>query len=128
MQCLSPLPGMLYLHVCCCHIVVVHIRCICIQLREGVLRKEKLTSREETYDAIRKTIAVLGDPFTRFLEPNQYQALKRSSAGAGVTGVGLEVGFDAEKPNSGNLVVSMQLQRAVCCLHLCNMMPQVTFL
>ena len=51
-----------------------------------------MESREETYDAIRETLKLLDDPFTRFLPPDRYAALKRGNAGS-VTGVGLEVGF-----------------------------------
>ena len=72
-----------------------------------------MSEREETYAAIRKALAVLDDPFTRFLEPLRYQALKRGNAGAGVTGVGLEVGFDAD--SSKNLVVSAACKACTCC-------------
>lgn len=64
-----------------------------------------MDSRKQTYDAIRSAIAVLDDPFTRFLEPGQYSALKRQSSGA-VTGVGLEVGFGTSNGTSGDLVVA----------------------
>lgn len=33
-------------------------------------------SRDETYAAIRSLLASLGDPFTRFLSPEQYAALR----------------------------------------------------
>ena len=82
-----------------------------MQLREATLKNESLTSREDTYKAIRKALTKLDDPFTRFLEPARYQALKRGNAGAGVTGVGLEIGFDAD--NAGQLVVSQPLQAQV---------------
>lgn len=59
-------------------------------------------SRDETYAAIRKTLALLDDPFTRLLEPKRYAALKDGNKGA-VTGVGLEVGSG---PDGKGLVVS----------------------
>jgi C-terminal processing protease CtpA/Prc len=37
--------------------------------------------RSQTYDAIRKLLAVLDDPFTRFLEPTRLAALRRGTAG-----------------------------------------------
>jgi hypothetical protein len=65
-----------------------------------------MDNREQTYTAIRSAIAVLDDPFTRFLEPSRYAALKRRSSGA-VTGVGLEVGFDTSAGASGDLLVRL---------------------
>ena len=65
----------------------------CAQLREQYLKGEDMSSTRATYAAIRKALASLGDPFTRFLEPAQYAALRRGTSGS-VTGVGLEVGFD----------------------------------
>lgn len=46
------------------------------QVREDVLKKQRLGSRAETHAAIRTLLASLGDPFTRFLDPEQYAALK----------------------------------------------------
>ncbi len=63
-----------------------------------------MNSTKETYAAIRKALATLDDPFTRFLEPTQYAALRRGTAGS-VTGVGLEVGFDTKTSGSGNSLV-----------------------
>ncbi|XP_002985444.2 carboxyl-terminal-processing peptidase 2, chloroplastic [Selaginella moellendorffii] len=62
--------------------------------RENVLRNEPMNTREETYGAIRKMLATLDDPFTRFLEPEKFKSLVSGTTGA-LTGVGLEVGFDA---------------------------------
>lgn len=45
-----------------------------VQVREKALKEEPMGDREETYAAIRKTLALLNDPFTRFLVrsfPNQ---------------------------------------------------------
>ena len=53
----------------------------------------------------RELLAELDDPFTRFLEPSRYAALKRGTAGS-VTGVGLEVGFDMDVGSGNNLMVS----------------------
>ena len=38
-------------------------------------------TRDETYAAIRTLLASLGDPFTRFLSPDQYSALRCGSLG-----------------------------------------------
>lgn len=61
--------------------------------------------RDETYDAIRRMLARLDDPFTRFLEPARYAALKRGNAGS-LTGVGVEVGY---APDGKSLVVRSPL-------------------
>lgn len=53
----------------------------------------------------RALLAELDDPFTRFLEPSRYAALKRGTAGS-LTGVGLEVGFDMGAGSDSDLVVS----------------------
>lgn len=65
-----------------------------------------MVERAETYDAIRKALATLDDPFTRLLEPARLAALRRGNAGS-VTGVGLEVGFDTtpSSPAQSALVV-----------------------
>ena len=77
-----------------------------VQVREGFLKAEPMTSHEETYAAIRKAIALLDDPFTRLVPPRQYQALKRSTAGRPVVGVGLEVGFRSADDANSEIVVS----------------------
>jgi C-terminal processing protease CtpA/Prc len=52
-----------------------------VQLRETYLKTEAMANRAQTYDAIRKLLAVLDDPFTRFLEPSRLAALRRGTAG-----------------------------------------------
>lgn len=47
-----------------------------MQTREDALKKVPMGTREETYAAIRTLLASLGDPFTRFLSPDQYSALR----------------------------------------------------
>lgn len=74
------------------------------RLREQYLRNEPMRDREETYAAIRKMLATLDDPFTRFLDASRYAQLKRGASGA-VTGVGLEVAFSQAKDRAGQLLV-----------------------
>ena len=54
---------------------------------------------------VRSLLEQLDDPFTRFLEPSRYAALKRGTAGS-LTGVGLEVGFDMGAGTESDLVVN----------------------
>ncbi|GAQ77612.1 Peptidase S41 family protein [Klebsormidium nitens] len=65
--------------------------------RENALKNAPMNDRDETYAAIRKMLATLDDPFTRFLEPEKFRSLKSGAQGA-VTGVGLEVGFNSSTP------------------------------
>ena len=74
------------------------------KIREDAMKNLKLTSREDTYTAIKSLLASLGDPFTRFLGPEQYSALRRTTSGA-VTGVGVEVSFVSDRGASSPLVV-----------------------
>lgn len=68
--------------------------------REQALKKEPMGSREQTYAAIRKMLASLDDPFTRFFDPDKFRTLKSGTQGE-LTGVGLELGFNA----SGQVLV-----------------------
>ena len=72
---------------------------VCLQLREKFLKDEDMSDTKATYRSIRKALATLNDPFTRFLEPAQFAALRRGTAGA-VTGVGLEIGFESRDIDS----------------------------
>lgn len=45
-------------------------------LREGVKRKPP-KSRNEAYTLIRRHLGTLGDPFTRFVFPNDFEKLKK---------------------------------------------------
>eukprot|EP00775_Hariotina_reticulata_P007473 gene7473-7682_t len=72
------------------------------KLRENFLKKEPMANRSQTYDAIRKLLITLQDPFTRFLEPAKFAALRRGTAGS-VTGVGLEITYDGSA--GGDIVV-----------------------
>ncbi len=69
-------------------------------IREKALKKT-LRDRTETYGAIQEMLAVLGDPFTRFLSPEQYRSLQTNTSGE-LTGVGLQIALD---PETGALTV-----------------------
>lgn len=70
-----------------------------------LVRQKALTSpmpdREATYKAIREMLDSLDDPFTRLLQPQQYQSLKTSTSGE-LTGVGLQI---VQNKESGYLEV-----------------------
>ena len=70
-----------------------------------------MANRQQTYDAIEKMLATLNDPFTRFLDPSRYSALKggtrgspclamtacmdKVKSGGVVNGVGVELAFSS---------------------------------
>ncbi|MBC6423332.1 MAG: PDZ domain-containing protein [Hormoscilla sp. SP5CHS1] len=63
-------------------------------VRQGT-KKSSLATREQTYEAIDKMLDSLGDPYTRFLPPNEYKSLEISTSGD-LTGVGLQIAMDGE--------------------------------
>ncbi|MBE9010130.1 PDZ domain-containing protein, partial [Pseudanabaenaceae cyanobacterium LEGE 13415] len=63
-------------------------------IREKYL-KQSLPNREATYGAISQMLAVLDDPFTRLLKPDQYKSLQTSTSGE-LTGVGLQIALDVD--------------------------------
>ncbi|KAE8721358.1 Carboxyl-terminal-processing peptidase 2 [Hibiscus syriacus] len=75
--------------------------------REDALRNEPMNNREETYTAIRKMLATLNDPFTRFLEPEKFKSLRSGTQGS-LTGVGLSIGYPtgSEGSQAGLVVIS----------------------
>jgi len=58
-------------------------------VRENTLKSD-LKNQETTYTAIKDMLATLGDPFTRFLPPDQYRGLKVNTSGE-LSGVGLQI-------------------------------------
>ncbi|CAL5347526.1 unnamed protein product [Camellia sinensis] len=75
--------------------------------RENALRNEPMNTREETYKAIRKMLATLDDPFTRFLEPEKFKSLRLGTQGS-LTGVGLSIGYPTggDGSTAGLVVIS----------------------
>ncbi|MEH2261862.1 carboxyl-terminal processing protease CtpA [Nostoc sp.] len=68
--------------------------------RQKVLEKP-LADSNASYAAIGKMLKSLDDPFTRFLDPEQYRSLKVNTSGE-LTGVGLQIVLN---PESGKLEV-----------------------
>lgn len=64
--------------------------------RQRVLERP-LSSRGDTYQAIREMLGSLEDPYTRLLPPEQYRSLQTNTAGE-LTGVGLQITKD-EQPS-----------------------------
>ncbi|MEL6350591.1 MAG: carboxyl-terminal processing protease CtpA [Cyanobacteria bacterium J06627_28] len=64
-------------------------------IRQKVLRKS-LPTWKETYTEIQNMLAVLDDPYTRFLPPQQYQSLQTNTNGE-LLGVGLQIAKDSDR-------------------------------
>ncbi|MCZ2202077.1 carboxyl-terminal processing protease CtpB [Cylindrospermopsis raciborskii] len=58
-------------------------------IRQGLLSKN-YTSKQEAYVAIRSALQRLGDPYTRFMDPKQFEALTSQTSGE-VTGIGIRM-------------------------------------
>ncbi len=63
-------------------------------VRQETLRN-RLLDQPAAYDAIQKMLKSLNDPFTRFLDPQQYRSLQVSTSGE-LTGVGLQISLNAQ--------------------------------
>ncbi|BAY12914.1 carboxyl-terminal processing protease CtpB [Calothrix sp. NIES-2098] len=57
--------------------------------RQSLLSKN-YASKEEAYVAIREALQTLGDPYTRFMDPKQYEALTSQTSGE-VSGIGIRM-------------------------------------
>ncbi len=63
--------------------------------REQYLGKP-VKSREALYDQIRTMLKSLDDPYTRFLDPDQFKSLKTTTSGE-LSGIGIQIGIDKTK-------------------------------
>jgi carboxyl-terminal processing protease len=61
-------------------------------IRQDLLDKE-YSSREEAYTALRQALEKLDDPYTRFMDPKQYERLTNQTAGE-LSGVGMQLSLD----------------------------------
>ena len=69
-------------------------------LRRDLLSRD-YASDEEAYDAIREALEQLDDPYTRFMDPEQYASMQIDTSGE-LTGVGIQLGTEED---SGRLLV-----------------------
>jgi carboxyl-terminal processing protease len=60
-----------------------------LAIRQSLLSKD-YSSMEEAYSAIREALEKLEDPYTRFLDPKQYEALTNQTSGE-VSGIGIRM-------------------------------------
>lgn len=65
-----------------------------LEIRRELLSQE-YDSSQEAYSAIRTALEELGDPYTRFLEPNEFEALTSQTSGE-LSGVGIRLAIDQQ--------------------------------
>ena len=65
-----------------------------INLRKEFLAK-KYSDNNEAYDAIRNMLSNLDDPYTRFLDPKEFNQMRIDTSGE-LTGVGIQIAKDKE--------------------------------
>ncbi|KGF71810.1 peptidase S41 [Neosynechococcus sphagnicola sy1] len=63
-------------------------------VRQSLLSKN-YTTREQAYVALKAALEKLGDPYTRFMDPKQYEALSNQTAGE-LSGVGIRLEVDGK--------------------------------
>ena len=62
------------------------------EVRQALLARD-YTSRQQAYAALRRALSQLNDPYTRFLDPEQFEALTNQTAGE-LSGIGLQLSLD----------------------------------
>ncbi|PMB00400.1 peptidase S41 [Fischerella thermalis CCMEE 5268] len=78
-----------------------------LTIRQSLLSRD-YSSREEAYTAIREALQKLGDPYTRFMDPKQFEALTNQTSGE-VSGIGIRMEVNE---NSKRLVVVEALENS----------------
>jgi carboxyl-terminal processing protease len=76
-------------------------------MRQSLLSRN-YSSREEAYTAIRSALKQLGDPYTRFLDPNEYQSFSDETSGE-TCGVGIAI---KQKGDTGQIAVENVLRNS----------------
>jgi carboxyl-terminal processing protease len=72
------------------------------------LLKRNYSNRQEAYLAIRATLKKLGDPYTRFMDPIQFQSLNNQTRGE-MSGVGIRL---EANPRTQHLVVAEAIENS----------------
>lgn len=73
------------------------------QVRRELLAR-KYASNLEAYAAIRQSLRKLGDPYTRFMDPRQFESLTTQTNGE-ITGIGISLGESITNPKAGKIQI-----------------------
>ncbi|MDJ0570494.1 MAG: S41 family peptidase [Pleurocapsa sp. MO_192.B19] len=63
------------------------------KIKRQELLQRKYTDQKSAYKAIRQSLKDLGDPYTRFLDPEEYEELTSQTSGE-LSGIGIRLGID----------------------------------
>ncbi|MEI6428657.1 MAG: carboxyl-terminal processing protease CtpC [Pseudanabaena sp. ELA607] len=66
------------------------------QIRRKFVEERDYSSKTEAYRAVREMLQLLNDPYTRFMDPEQYKSMQIDTSGE-LTGVGIQLGLDDKK-------------------------------
>ena len=64
-------------------------------VRREYLNNKTYTNKEQAYKSIREMLKKLDDPYTRFMDPKEFQNMQVDTSGE-LTGVGITIGLDDE--------------------------------
>ncbi|WP_019504283.1 carboxyl-terminal processing protease CtpC [Pleurocapsa sp. PCC 7319] len=66
-----------------------------LKIRQEYVNDASYNSNEDAYKAIRKMLGELEDPYTRFMDPEEFQNMRIDTSGE-LTGVGIQIAKDEE--------------------------------
>ena len=66
-----------------------------LKVRQEYINNASYENQEDAYEAIREMLAKLDDPYTRFMNPEEYQNMRIDTSGE-LTGVGIQIAKDEE--------------------------------
>ncbi|MBD2778763.1 carboxyl-terminal processing protease CtpC [Iningainema tapete] len=62
-------------------------------VRQEYVRNKTYSNRQEAYKSIREMLKKLNDPYTRFMDPEEFKSLQVDTSGE-LTGIGIQIGLD----------------------------------
>ena len=66
-----------------------------LKVRQDYVKDANYNNKEEAYEAIREMLGKLDDPYTRFMNPEEFQNMRIDTSGE-LTGVGIQIAKDEE--------------------------------
>lgn len=66
-----------------------------LKIRQEYINNASYKNREDAYEAIREMVGKLEDPYTRFMNPEEFQNMRIDTSGE-LTGVGIQIAKDEE--------------------------------
>ena len=66
-----------------------------LKIRQDYVKEASYNNQEDAYEAIREMLGKLEDPYTRFMNPEEFQNMRIDTSGE-LTGVGIQIAKDEE--------------------------------